>query len=337
MFILPSMATHIELLDRDEAGSDDEATYSQIIRGRVIAVTGAGGSIGRALCRLIVRHNPAKLLMIDSSERSLFEAGLTLDADGMDIRPVIADVRNIEKMKRLLIGVDTVYHCAALKHVGLCERNADEAVLTNVEGSWVVHEAARATGALPVLISTDKAVEPVGVMGITKAAAEGIWGGPVVRLVNVLWSSGSLLPIVAERLVLGQPITIRGENTTRLFVTEAEAARAILSAYSYRGVTVSVTGGPMKIIDLVHRLAAVMDRPVHIVEAPLAEFEKRHEAVKWPFETLDAAGPLTSVSLPVSGKRIVEWRHMNAMIDMARVSHEKAREAVKHFATTVLT
>lgn len=331
------MASTHELLARDEEGSDDEAAYGNITRGKTIAVTGAGGSIGRALCRLIVKHKPGKLIMIDSSERSLFEADSEIAAIDEFVRqPVLADIRDLDKMKRLFRGVDAVYHCAALKHVALCEKNADEAVWTNVMGSWAVHEAARANAAYPILISSDKAVQPVSVMGITKAAAEGIWGGPVVRLVNVLWSSGSLLPIVADKLVWGRPVTIRGRDTERYFMTESEAARTIMAAHSYRGITVPVLGGPTKIVDLIQRLATQMNRPVTLVDAELPPSEKAKEVWAWPYEKLDLSGPATAVSMPLSGKKLFRFSEVSPMIDAARLGPGNAAAEVERFARTAL-
>lgn len=322
------MASTKELLGREEIGSDDDEPYAGIIRGRSFAVTGAGGSIGRALCRLIAHHGPAKLKMIDISERSLFETFSEIEGEA---EPIIGDIRNIEKMKRLFQGVDMVVHCAALKHVNLCERNPDEAITTNIEGSWSVHEAARATGAMPVLLSTDKAVLPGNILGLTKAAAEGFWGGPIARLVNVMWSSGSLLPIVADRLVRGLPILIRGEDTARFFMTEGEAARAVMYASQYRGVTVPIVGKPVKVVDIVHRLAETMGRPAMLSLAELPAYEKGAEGWAWPYETISQSAPAGDAGMPLAGKKIIPYSKMAPMVDAARSGSGLLSAAVSVF------
>jgi len=264
-----------DLLGR-EAVAPDTQLLGKCIKGKVVLVSGAGGSIGSELCRQIVRLLPKRLVLMELSEFALYSieqellgisAGL---ARTVEIVPLLGSVMHQHRNEMVMrgFGVQTVYHAAAYKHVPLVEHNPIEGVRNNAGGTRRMAEAALAAGVETfVLISTDKAVRPTNVMGATKRLAEltlqalakkgGTTRFCMVRFGNVLGSSGSVVPLFRKQIAAGGPITLTHAEITRYFMTIPEAAQLVIQAGSMgKGGEVYVLdmGKPVKIIDLARRM-----------------------------------------------------------------------------------
>ncbi|MFZ5882895.1 MAG: polysaccharide biosynthesis protein [Chloroflexota bacterium] len=259
-----------DLLRREPVRVNDEAVGAAL-EGKRVLVTGAGGSIGRELCRQIARRNPAELVLLGHGENSIFEILLELQNDypSLPLHPVIADVRNAERLNRIFTErqPQIVFHAAAHKHVPLMEINVTEAVTNNVLGTQVLVQTALAHQTERfVLISTDKAVRPSSVYGATKRLAELIVldaartsrrAFTVVRFGNVLGSRGSIIPIFKQQIANGGPVTITHPDMYRYFMTIPEAVYLVLQAASMEngGETFVLNmGEPVRILDLAEDL-----------------------------------------------------------------------------------
>lgn len=294
-----------ELLGRQPV-SLDAGRIAALIDGKVVAVTGAGGSIGSELSRQILGFGPARLLLIDWSENGLFEidrelgqkraAGGSGSDRATDVVPCIADVSDRPRIDRLFSehGPGVVFHAAAHKHVPMMELNPCEAVKNNVFGTKVVADVAAARGVEHfVLISTDKAVNPVSVMGMTKRVAElyvhalgqaGGTGFVVVRFGNVLGSSGSVVPIFKEQIEKGGPVTVTHPDMSRYFMTIPEAVQLVLQAAAIGKageILVLDMGEPVKIVDLARELIGLSGlrepQDIQIAFTGVRPGEKLHE------------------------------------------------------------
>lgn len=279
----------IDLLGRDPVPAQ-QALFERCIRGQVVMVTGAGGSIGSELCRQILTSQPAALVLFEHSEFNLYsiqgELEKQIQKDGRVVRliPILGSVRNSERLLDVMRtwSVQTVYHAAAYKHVPIVEHNVAEGVLNNVLGTLQTAQAAVQAGVEHfVLISTDKAVRPTNVMGCTKRLAEMtlqalsresmplLFGSDsqaaqanrtrftMVRFGNVLGSSGSVIPLFREQIKRGGPITVTHPNMTRYFMTIPEAAQLVIQAGSMgQGGDVFVLdmGQPVKIADMAEKM-----------------------------------------------------------------------------------
>ena len=241
------------------------------IRGRRVLVTGAGGSIGSELCRQIAALDPQQLVVLGHGENSLFDLSQELKeaAPTLDCRVVVADIRDERRINRTFryFQPDVVFHAAAHKHVGLMEQNREEAITNNVLGTHRVVSAALESGTQRfVLVSTDKAVRPVGVMGASKRIAEEIVGQAasrsgrafvVVRFGNVLGSRGSVVSIFKRQIQRGGPVTVTDPAMRRYFMTIPEAVHLMLEAGGFgRGGELYVLkmGEPVAIVDLARDL-----------------------------------------------------------------------------------
>jgi FlaA1/EpsC-like NDP-sugar epimerase len=259
-----------DLLRREPVHMDDEAVGAALAGKRVL-VTGAGGSIGRELCRQIARRNPAELVLLGHGENSIFEIFLELHADYPDLTlsPVIADVRDEERLAQVFKQQQpqVVFHTAAHKHVPLMEINVVEAITNNVIGTRNAVEAALDHHVQRfVLISTDKAVRPSSIYGATKhiaemivlsAASESQRAFTVVRFGNVLGSRGSIIPIFKQQIANGGPVTITHPDMFRFFMTIPEAVYLVLQAASMEngGETFVLNmGKPVRILSLAEDL-----------------------------------------------------------------------------------
>ncbi len=232
-----------DLLRRDPARIRDQQV-GETLSGRRVLVTGAGGSIGRELCRQIARWGPAELIMLGHGENSIFEALLELQEDfsGLVIHPVIADVRDRNRIFAIFSQhqPQVVFHAAAHKHVPLMEMNVEEAITNNILGTRNVVDAAVQFDIMRmVMISTDKAIRPVNVMGATKRIAETIVMDAalrtgrffsVVRFGNVLGSRGSVVPLFKRQIANGGPVKITHPDMKRYFMTIPEAVYLVLQA-----------------------------------------------------------------------------------------------------------
>ena len=259
-----------DLLRREPVRVNDEAVGAAL-EGKRVLVTGAGGSIGRELCRQIARRNPAELVLLGHGENSIFEILLELGQDYPELllSPIIADVRNAERLGQIFLHhqPQVVFHAAAHKHVPLMQANVVEAITNNVLGTRnVVQTALDHNVERFVLISTDKAVRPSSIYGATKRLAEMIVleaasttkrAFKVVRFGNVLGSRGSIIPIFKQQISRGGPVTVTHPDMYRFFMTIPEAVYLVLQAASmeHGGETFVLNmGQPVRILDLVEDL-----------------------------------------------------------------------------------
>jgi len=234
-----------DLLRREPVRIQEDKIGKEL-SGRSILVTGAGGSIGRELCRQIARWGPSELILLGHGENSIFEALIELHESfpSLAIRPVIADVRDLPRLQAIFSRYrpQVVFHAAAHKHVPLMEVNVEDAVTNNILGTRNLVETALAWDVERlVMISTDKAIRPANVMGATKRMAEmivlnaaGRSGKPycVVRFGNVLGSRGSVVPLFKRQIARGGPVTVTHPDMKRYFMTIPEAVHLVLQAAS---------------------------------------------------------------------------------------------------------
>ena len=221
----------------------DLATIRKQLEGRVLLITGAGGSIGSELSRQVCDFAPREVILVDRSENALFQLGLDLSTNRpqQHFVPVIADIQDVSAMREIfaLHRPDVVFHAAAYKHVPLMEQSCFQAVTNNIFGTYNVALVARQFGCKTfVMISSDKAVNPTNVMGVTKRIAELIILGlqhehtryVAVRFGNVLGSNGSVVPIFQQQIAAGGPITVTHPEARRFFMTIPEAVQLVLQA-----------------------------------------------------------------------------------------------------------
>lgn len=259
-----------DLLRRKPVKIDDQLIGANLT-GKRILITGAGGSIGREICRQVARWSPASLVLLGHGENSIFESLLELKENfpSLSISPVIADVRDAGRIQEMfrLHQPQVVFHAAAHKHVPLMEANVEEAITNNVLGTRNVVEAATKFGvARLVLISTDKAVRPISIMGATKRLAEMTVldaahrsgnAYSVVRFGNVLGSRGSVVPLFKNQIARGGPVTVTHPEMYRYFMTIPEAVHLVLQASSMgKGGEVFMLnmGEQVRILDLAEDL-----------------------------------------------------------------------------------
>ena len=290
-----------DLLGREPTPIDVEE-IGETLADRVVAVTGAAGSIGSELCRQIMRFGPRQLVLIEVDESRLYELWLELSRTSPGVPTMcICDIRDAGKLDEVLgrYRPQVLLHAAAYKHVPLMELEPAEAVKTNVLGTLQVIEACERHGVERfVLISTDKAVAPVNMMGLTKALAERIMLDAVrrgnlnavaVRFGNVLASRGSVVPIFEEQLRRGGPLTVTDPSVTRYFMTIPEAARLVLQAQAIGkagDIFVLEMGEPVKIVDLARKMIVLSGVPADVEFVGLRPGEKLHEALVNECETL---------------------------------------------------
>ena len=307
-----------DLLGRSPAHLDEDAIAAEI-SGRRVLVTGAGGSIGSEMCRQIHRLNPAALVMLDRDESGLHAAQLSIFGRAMLDKDdtVLADIRDSRAMRRIfdLYRPEVVIHAAALKHLPLLEKYPLEAWMTNVVGTWNVLCAAReARVSTFVNISTDKAANPISVLGyskrvterLTASMARGVDGRFLsVRFGNVLGSRGSVLDAFARQVEEGGPVTVTHPDVSRFFMTIPEACQLVLQAAAIGGggeALVLDMGSPVKIADVARLLISRAQRnDVEIVYTGLRAGEKLHEELFGHTEVSDyrPSHPLVShVSVP---------------------------------------
>ena len=257
-----------DLLDRASVHTD-LGQVASLLEGNCVMVTGAGGSIGSELVRQIIGFKPQMLLALDHDETHLHQGMMEWTGLGVEVEPILCDIRDRTRLMRVF---DTyrpkiVFHAAAHKHVPILEASPEEAVKTNIFGTMMLIEAVKRTGADRfVLISTDKATDPVGVMGASKRVAEMLIQAEgsassvqfsAVRFGNVLGSRGSVVPTFVEQIDRGQAVTVTDPEMTRYFMTTREAVELVLQAAAiadHGQVLVLDMGEPVKIVDLAHRL-----------------------------------------------------------------------------------
>ena len=269
-------------------------------KGKKVLVTGGSGSIGQKIVKELLNYDVDVVRVLDNNETALFD--LEQDLNSPKIRTLVGDIRDYKRLERAFKDIDVIFHAAAYKHVPLCEYNPMDAVKTNVIGTQNIIDAAINCGVGKViLISTDKAVTPVNVMGATKLLAErlmissNVYSGrdgtkfSCVRFGNVLNSRGSVIPIFKKQIKNGGPLTITDERMTRFVMHIHEAAKLILNAGSLSD------GGEIFILKMPS------------VRVPdLAEAMIEYYAPKYGFDTAD-------IDIEVIGKRIGEKLHEDLM------------------------
>ena len=259
-----------DLLRREPATINDEIVGS-ILEGKVVLVTGAGGSIGTELCRQIARWKPSRMILMGHGENSIFETylGLKENYPDLSLYAAIADIRDLERMKQEISRTKphVIFHAAAHKHVPLMEKNIEDCILNNVLGTQNVIKCCQLFDVERlVLISTDKAIRPVSVMGASKRLAEMIVLDAaqqsrkpysVVRFGNVLGSRGSVVPLFKRQIAQGGPVTVTHQKMKRYFMTIPEAVHLVLQAAAMgKGAETFVLnmGEQVKIVDLAEDL-----------------------------------------------------------------------------------
>ena len=320
-----------DLLGRDPV-PPNPLMLAKNITGKVVMVTGAGGSIGSELCRQIVKLGPSTLLLVELTEFALYAIEHELQSrifeeSAVDVKlvPLLANVRDASRMAEIFRTwkPHTVYHAAAYKHVPLVEHNPAEGVKNNVLGTLTTAMQAIAHGVSDfVLISTDKAVRPTNVMGTSKRLAEMVLqaqsevmakvGGKtcfsMVRFGNVLGSSGSVVPLFRKQIKEGGPITLTDERITRYFMTIPEAAQLVIQAGAMASggdVFVLDMGEPVRIVDLAKRMVELSGLGLKDESNPTGDIEIRVTGLR-PGEKLYVELLIGDNPLPTHHLRIMK-------------------------------
>jgi FlaA1/EpsC-like NDP-sugar epimerase len=295
-----SQVRHVELddlLGRDPV-TLDAAGLRGWLAGRVVLVTGAGGSIGAELARQVARFDPKRLVLFELNEFALYtiEQEFAASHPRLPVVPAIGDVKDADRVEHLIRShrPSVIFHAAAYKHVPLMEgENAWQAVQNNVAGTHVIARAAAAAGVEKfVFVSTDKAVKPTSVMGASKRLAEMVCQAlqradgtrfVMVRFGNVLGSTGSVIPKFREQIAKGGPVTVTDPRVTRYFMSIPEAVQLVMQAgLMGQGGEIFVLdmGEPVKIADLARdliRLSGFSEEDIRIVYTGLRPGEKLYE------------------------------------------------------------
>ena len=349
-----SQVRHVELddlLGRDPVQLD-AAGLRGWLAGRVVMITGAGGSIGAELCRQVARFAPRQLVLFEQSELALY----TIEQEFADryprvrVAPVVGDVKDAQRVGQVIRdhSPSVIFHAAAYKHVPLMESsNAWQAVLNNVAGTRIIARAAAAHGVEKfVFISTDKAVNPTSVMGASKRLAEmvcqSLQGGAgtrfvMVRFGNVLGSTGSVVPRFREQIARGGPVTVTDPEVTRYFMSIPEAVQLVLQAGLMGAggeIFVLDMGIPVKIADLARdliKLSGFTEEEIRIVYTGLRPGEKLYEE---PLAENEDLLPTPHPKLRVARartengdwlERLESWLDAERGADDARVRSQLAR------------
>jgi FlaA1/EpsC-like NDP-sugar epimerase len=335
-----------DLLRRDPV-STDLAQVRELAAGKVVLVTGAGGSIGSELCNQLSRLGPSRLIVVGRGENSVFELmeELRRNFPKLLVEPVIADVRDSQRLERVFRAhrPSTVFHAAAHKHVPLMEQNVAEALLNNVLGTQVVGELAARFGAERfVLISSDKAVRPSSVMGATKRLAEGVIQALAeqsdcrfisVRFGNVLGSRGSVIPTFLRQIRAGGPVTVTHPEMLRYFMTIPEAVQLVLQAgVMGEGGEVFVLdmGEPVRVVDLARdliRLSGLGEDDIEIRYTGMRPGEKLYEEL---FFNEENAAPTDHPEGVAGAERAV--RRPRSAADRRAAEHRPARRRPRRAA-----
>jgi len=367
------MAIAVEDLLLRPSENIDYARLEALIRGKAVIVTGGGGSIGSEICERVVAFGAARLLIVENSEPALYAITEALTCKAAEVEGRIADIRDRERIMRLMTEYrpDIVFHAAALKHVPILERDWSEGVKTNIFGSINVADAAVAAGAeAMVMISTDKAIEPVSMLGLTKrfaemycqsldhdlAAAARAAKSPMrlisVRFGNVLASNGSVVPKFKAQIEAGGPVTVTHPDMVRYFMTIREACDLVITAATHAlgtprpdvSVYVLNMGQPVKIVDLAERMIRLSGlQPgydIEIVFTGMRPGERLHEilfASEEPTREIGVAGIMAAQPKEPPMLTVRKWI---AALEQAVAREDRAtirailKDAVPQFGST---
>ena len=337
-----------DLLGREPVKLDDDGLHG-LLEGRVVMVSGAGGSIGSELCRQITKYQPSQLVCLELSEFALYklEQEFAAHSPKTQIIYVIGDVKNEKRLKTLLARYQPaiVFHAAAYKHVPLMENhNVAEALCNNVIGTYTFAKACKEAGVEKfVLVSTDKAVNPTNVMGASKRLAEMVCQGlqeksgtrfVIVRFGNVLGSSGSVIPKFREQIAKGGPVTVTHPDITRYFMSIPEAAQLVMQAgLMGTGAEIFVLdmGDTVHIADLARdmiRLSGLQQDEIEIIYTGLRPGEKLYEELLADDE-LTLPTPHAKLRIAVARtadkawvKALLKWIDTSATADESVIKQE---------------
>jgi FlaA1/EpsC-like NDP-sugar epimerase len=319
-----------------------EVGISELLRGKRVLITGAGGSIGSELSRQVARYDPAFLGILDRDESAIQAVQMSLHGHGLlgDENLLLADIRDASRLVEIFNQVrpDIVFHAAALKHLSLLEAYPGEAFKTNIIGTQNVLAASVAAGVQTfVNISTDKAADPSSVLGMSKLVTERLTatagpGSPhrylSVRFGNVLGSRGSVLNLFREQIAAGGPVTVTDPDVTRYFMTVGEAVHLVLQAAVIGDSATTLIldmGTPVRISDVARQLIDVSGRDIKIAYVGLRPAEKLHEALVSAAEKPE----------PTGHALITQVRVERISIEDVRQVHDESGDAYQSMARLV--
>ncbi len=344
-----------DLLGRDPVRVDLQSIMDYV-SGKVIMVTGGGGSIGSELCRQIAAHKPKQLIIVDIYENTTYDVQneLKVKFPELNLVVLIASVRNTNRMNWIFehYKPEIIYHAAAHKHVPLMEDSPNEAIKNNVLGTWKIVQAADRYGVKKfVMISSDKAVNPTNIMGASKRICEMIiqtynrrskTDFVAVRFGNVLGSHGSVIPLFKKQIEQGGPVTVTHPDIVRYFMTIPEAVSLVLQAGAYaKGGEIFVLdmGEPIKILDLAKNLILLSghkpDEDIHIVFTGLRPGEKLYEEMLMDEEGLqDTANKLIHIGKPIELDEEKFMQQLENLKEYVVTEPDDIRERVKEIVPT---
>lgn len=344
-----------DLLGRDPIQINTEEVLNYV-SGKVVMVTGGGGSIGSELCRQIAGHNPKQLIIVDIYENNAYEIQQELirKYPKLNLVVLIASVRNTNRMNSIFkkYRPNIVYHAAAHKHVPLMEVSPNEAIKNNVFGTYKTAQAADKYGTEKfVLISTDKAVNPTNIMGASKRICEMVvqmmnqrsnTNFVAVRFGNVLGSNGSVIPLFKKQIAEGGPVTVTHPDIIRYFMTIPEAVSLVLQAGAYaRGGEIFVLdmGEPVKIVDLAKNLIKLsgykVGEDIEIKFTGLRPGEKMYEELLMSEEGLKkTANKMIFIGKPIEFDEEKFRRQLDKLGEDAKSETADIRKDVKEIVPT---
>lgn len=344
-----------DLLGREPIRTDLNSIMDYV-SGKVILVTGGGGSIGSELCRQIAKYKPKQLVIVDIYENTTYDIQNELKHDFPELNLVvlIASVRNTKRINQIFATYrpDIVYHAAAHKHVPLMEDSPNEAVKNNVLGTWKVVQAADKWKVKRfIMISTDKAVNPTNIMGATKRICEMIIQTynrhsdtefVATRFGNVLGSNGSVIPLFKKQIAEGGPVTVTHPDIIRYFMTIPEAVSLVLQAGAYaKGGEIFVLdmGKPVKIVDLARNMILLSghkpDEDIKIVFTGLRPGEKLYEEMLMKEEGLqETPNKLIHIGKPIEIDEEVFMKQLAELRDYVVEEPDDIRDWVQRIVPT---
>ena len=344
-----------DLLGRDPITVDIDSIIGYV-SGKVVLVTGGGGSIGSELCRQIAGHKPKQLIIVDIYENNAYDIQqeLKIRHPELNLTVLIASVRNTARINWIFdtYHPDIVYHAAAHKHVPLMEDSPNEAIKNNVFGTWKTAMAAAMSGTRKfVMISTDKAVNPTNIMGASKRICEMIIQTfnkhydtefVAVRFGNVLGSNGSVIPLFKRQIAAGGPVTVTDPEIIRYFMTIPEAVSLVLQAGAYaKGGEIFVLdmGEPVKILDLAENLIKLsglkVGEDIRIEFTGLRPGEKLFEEMLMDEEGMqETANKMIHIGKPIEMDETEFFKGLEKLNEASRSESQNIRDLVKDVVTT---